>query len=179
MICKSALAKVYGTALQAEKAAPWVNGVPSKCNFKIDHLSARGPCSMKLSTERILTTHVGSLPRSHALLDLLRPKLVGEQVDQAALDARITLAVDDIVREQVAAGLDVINDGEQSKSGFANYVRDRARLALRPRPSETHAAFAGENSWRSRPFPSTTPATSRRCSPTVSRRRRAWCASDP
>jgi 5-methyltetrahydropteroyltriglutamate--homocysteine methyltransferase len=78
-----------------------------------------------------------------ALLDLLRPKLVGEPVDQAALDARLAEAVDDIVREHVEVGIDVIDDGEQSKSGFANYVRDRLG-GFEARPSE-HAPFMGDN----------------------------------
>jgi 5-methyltetrahydropteroyltriglutamate--homocysteine methyltransferase len=98
---------------------------------------------MKLSTDRILTTHVGSLPRPRALLDLLRLKLTGEPVDQAALDARIAQAVDDIVHQQVEVGIDLIDDGEQSKSGFANYVRDRLG-GFEARPSE-NAPFMGEN----------------------------------
>jgi 5-methyltetrahydropteroyltriglutamate--homocysteine methyltransferase len=98
---------------------------------------------MKLSTERILTTHVGSLPRPHALLDLLRPKLLGEPVDQAALDARLVQAVNDVVHQQVEVGIDIVDDGEQSKSGFANYVRDRL-AGFEARPSE-NAPFMGNN----------------------------------
>src|SRR5712691_11369099 len=98
---------------------------------------------MKLSAERILTTHVGSLPRPHALLDLLRPKLLGQPFDQSALDVRLAEAVDDVVRQQVGVGLDVIDDGEQSKAGFAAYVRDRLS-GFEPRPAE-NTPFMGDN----------------------------------
>ena len=98
---------------------------------------------MKLSTERILTTHVGSLPRPHALLDALRPSLLGQPVDKSALGARLAEAVDDVVHRQVEAGIDVIDDGEQSKSGFANYVRDRLG-GFEARPSD-NAPFMGDN----------------------------------
>src|SRR5215831_10448331 len=98
---------------------------------------------MKLSSERILTTHVGSLARPHPLLDVLRPKLLGQPIDQSALDARLAEAVDDVVHRQVEAGIDVVDDGEQSKSGFANYVRDRLG-GFEARPSDT-APFMGDN----------------------------------
>jgi 5-methyltetrahydropteroyltriglutamate--homocysteine methyltransferase len=98
---------------------------------------------VKLSQDRILTTHVGSLPRPHDLLDLLRPKLVHEPYDVAALDTRTTRAVADVVREQVEYGIDVVDDGEQSKAGFYAYVRDRLG-GFEPRPSE-NTPFMGDN----------------------------------
>ncbi len=80
---------------------------------------------MKRSTERILTTHVGSLARPHALLELMRPKAAGEDYDQAAFARLATQAVDDVVRKQVDCGIDIVSDGEQSKSGFFAYVAER------------------------------------------------------
>ena len=79
---------------------------------------------MKLSTDRILTTHVRSLPRPPELLDLLEAENPGD-VDRDALEAETTRAVDDIVRRQVAAGIDVVSDGEMSKISYTFYVRHR------------------------------------------------------
>jgi 5-methyltetrahydropteroyltriglutamate--homocysteine methyltransferase len=80
---------------------------------------------MKRSTERILTTHTGSLPRPDDLTAMLEALDAGTPPDAAAFDARVRRAVDDIVREQLAAGVDVVNDGEQGKVGYSTYVRHR------------------------------------------------------
>ncbi|MBV8086439.1 MAG: cobalamin-independent methionine synthase II family protein [Chloroflexi bacterium] len=80
---------------------------------------------MKRSTERILTTHCGSLARPPALLQLLQAQRDGEAYDPEQLDAELTKAVQNVVYKQVQAGIDVVTDGEQSKTGFAAYVRDR------------------------------------------------------
>jgi 5-methyltetrahydropteroyltriglutamate--homocysteine methyltransferase len=80
---------------------------------------------MKLSTDRILTTHTGSLPRPEALLQQLRARDTGETGDAAALQATLSQAVNDIVARQVVVGIDAVSDGEQSKIGYANYVKDR------------------------------------------------------
>jgi 5-methyltetrahydropteroyltriglutamate--homocysteine methyltransferase len=80
---------------------------------------------MQRSVERILTTHTGSLPRPDDLSQQLLARDRGEPGDAAALDARARAAVAEIVRRQVAAGVDVVNDGEQSKSSYATYVKDR------------------------------------------------------
>lgn len=80
---------------------------------------------MLRSTDRILTTHVGSLPRPQPVLELLLQKERGEPFDRAALDAEIARAVDDVVARQVAIGLDVVSDGETAKIGYATYVKDR------------------------------------------------------
>ncbi len=80
---------------------------------------------MKLSTERILTTHVGSLPRPKAMLDLIRAREAGEPVDEAAFEAQAAQSVVDIVAQQVAAGIDIVSDGEQSKPSYATYVKHR------------------------------------------------------
>ena len=80
---------------------------------------------MKRSTERILTTHTGSLPRAEDLIRAMFAKEEGVPVDPAALAARIRAAVADVVGKQVAAGVDVVNDGEMSKPSYATYVKDR------------------------------------------------------
>jgi len=80
---------------------------------------------MKRSTDRILTTHTGSLPRANDLTLLLEALDAGTVPEQAAFDTRVRRAVGDIVRQQVDAGVDVVNDGEQGKVGYSTYVRHR------------------------------------------------------
>jgi 5-methyltetrahydropteroyltriglutamate--homocysteine methyltransferase len=80
---------------------------------------------MKHSTDRILTTHCGSLARPRDLLDLMKAKLNNQPYDHDAYDTRVQLAVSDIVRKQTESGVDVVTDGEQSKPGFFAYVRER------------------------------------------------------
>ncbi|HXO03812.1 MAG TPA: cobalamin-independent methionine synthase II family protein [Stellaceae bacterium] len=80
---------------------------------------------MKTSRDRILTTHVGSLPRPPALRDLLVKKDKGEAYDKAELDRATTKAVADIVRRQAEAGVDIVDDGEMSKPGYSTYIADR------------------------------------------------------
>jgi len=81
--------------------------------------------AMKTSQDRILTTHVGSLPRPAALRELLVRKDQGEPYDKPELDRLTHQAVIDIVRRQAEAGVDIINDGEMSKPGYSTYVADR------------------------------------------------------
>jgi 5-methyltetrahydropteroyltriglutamate--homocysteine methyltransferase len=80
---------------------------------------------MHRSTDRILTTHVGSLPRADALVTLLYKKENGEPYDQSALDTEVATAVDEVVAKQAEIGIDVVNDGEMGKVGYATYVKDR------------------------------------------------------
>lgn len=80
---------------------------------------------MKTSSERILTTHVGSLPRPDDAVALLLRKDRGEAYDQAEFDRVMRRAVADIVKRQVEIGLDVVSDGETSKIGYATYIKDR------------------------------------------------------
>jgi 5-methyltetrahydropteroyltriglutamate--homocysteine methyltransferase len=82
---------------------------------------------MKRSTERILTTHTGSLPRPDDLTRTMFAKEEGVPVDSGALAARIRSAVAEVVRRQVEVGVDVVNDGEYSKPSYATYVKDRLR----------------------------------------------------
>ncbi|MDY6984762.1 MAG: epoxyalkane--coenzyme M transferase, partial [Pseudomonadota bacterium] len=80
---------------------------------------------MLTSSERILTTHVGSLPRSAAVADLLLKKEYGEAVDDTHFEAILREAVSDAVQQQLAAGIDVVSDGELSKISYATYIKDR------------------------------------------------------
>jgi 5-methyltetrahydropteroyltriglutamate--homocysteine methyltransferase len=79
---------------------------------------------VKRSTEHILTTHTGSLPRPQALLETLQQRDRGETVD-AAVDQEIRDAVIDVVRQQADAGVTVVNDGEAGKIGYSTYVKER------------------------------------------------------
>jgi 5-methyltetrahydropteroyltriglutamate--homocysteine methyltransferase len=80
---------------------------------------------MRRSDDRILTTHAGSLPRPKALVDLFARASRGETVDAAALAAQVTAATDHTVRQQLACGIDVGNDGEQARESFFTHVRTR------------------------------------------------------
>jgi 5-methyltetrahydropteroyltriglutamate--homocysteine methyltransferase len=80
---------------------------------------------MKRSVKRILTTHTGSLPRPEGLLSLLSAKEAGTLANRVEFDAAVRDAVAETVRQQVEAGVDIINDGEMSKPGYSTYVKDR------------------------------------------------------
>jgi 5-methyltetrahydropteroyltriglutamate--homocysteine methyltransferase len=80
---------------------------------------------MKRSTDRILTTHCGSLARPKDLLDLMKAKINGEPHDANAFTKRVQSAVAEVVRKQAESGIDVVTDGEQGKPGFFAYVRER------------------------------------------------------
>ena len=92
---------------------------------------------------RILTTHVGSLPRPRELLDMMKARLSGAPCDRVAYDAKVRDAVFDIVARQVACGLDIVADGEQSKPGFFTYVRERL-AGFEPRPELKVPFFEAE-----------------------------------
>jgi 5-methyltetrahydropteroyltriglutamate--homocysteine methyltransferase len=89
---------------------------------------------VKRSTDRILTTHTGSLPRPKDLLQLLQEREEGRLGDEAALAGRTRAAVLDVVQKQRATGLSVLNDGEQGRADYTIYVKDRL------------TGFAGESS---------------------------------
>jgi 5-methyltetrahydropteroyltriglutamate--homocysteine methyltransferase len=80
---------------------------------------------MRCSTDRILTTHVGSLPRPQDVVDALFAQDRGESIDPEAFDATMRAAVADAVKKQVAAGVDIMSDGETSKISYATYIRHR------------------------------------------------------
>lgn len=80
---------------------------------------------MKTSDDRILTTHVGSLPRGQALSDLLVAKANGQDYDSERLAAEVEAATAHIVARQIAAGIDIGNDGEAPRTDFVSYITDR------------------------------------------------------
>ena len=80
---------------------------------------------MKTSTNRILTTHVGSLPRPESITTLLRARLSGQTIDEARLAAHVAEAIREVVRRQAEVGLDVVSDGEMGKTTFLGYTDER------------------------------------------------------
>jgi 5-methyltetrahydropteroyltriglutamate--homocysteine methyltransferase len=80
---------------------------------------------MKTSTDRILTTHTGSLPRPKGLIDLVLDKEKGGAVDAATFEAETAKAIEDVVAQQVASGVDIVSDGELSKPSYTMYIRHR------------------------------------------------------
>src|SRR5438132_421736 len=112
---------------------------------------------MYYSTERILTTHAGSLPRPPDLREMIVAKTAGQPYDAAALDGRLRSAVVDVVRQQAECGLDIVNDGELSKFNFTDYVRERIagyenrpssgrrRLSIIARDEKKFAGYFADN----------------------------------
>ncbi len=94
--------------------------------------------NIQQNSDRIRTTHVGSLPRPRALLDLMKEGNSGP-----AFDTELRAAVADMVRRQAECGIDILTDGEMSKPGFFSYVRDRLE-GFEPRPGAGGNKFAAE-----------------------------------
>jgi 5-methyltetrahydropteroyltriglutamate--homocysteine methyltransferase len=116
---------------------------------------------MKRSTERILTTHVGSLSRPDALVPLLRAKDRGQPYDRDEYASLVRAAVTDVVHRQVVAGVDVVTDGEQGKASFFGYIVARFNgFARKPAPpgqegntraaSREYQAFPDYYAWSER-----------------------------
>jgi 5-methyltetrahydropteroyltriglutamate--homocysteine methyltransferase len=80
---------------------------------------------LKTSQERVLTTHVGSLPRTDTVIGYLEQREAGAAIDQRGFDEAMQLAVANIVKKQTDIGIDVVSDGETSKISYATYVKDR------------------------------------------------------
>jgi 5-methyltetrahydropteroyltriglutamate--homocysteine methyltransferase len=95
------------------------------------------------NTNRIVTTHVGSLPRPTDLLDMMKARLEGRDHDEAEYQARLRAAVAGCVRQQAETGIDIVCDGEQSKPGFFTYVRQRLE-GFETRPQGRRTMFAAE-----------------------------------
>jgi 5-methyltetrahydropteroyltriglutamate--homocysteine methyltransferase len=92
---------------------------------------------MKASTDRILTTHTGSLPRPKPLIDLILQREKGVAAAPDTFEAATAAAVDGIVAQQVACGVDVVSDGEMSKPSYTTYIRHRVDgIAPDPRAAE-------------------------------------------
>jgi len=98
---------------------------------------------LQQNTDRIQTTHIGSLPRPHALLDLLKAKFTGQPYDQKALDQTLRKSVADVVRKQVDCGIDIVTDGEFSKPGFFTYIQERLE-GYEARPGQKLVLFQKE-----------------------------------
>ena len=124
---------------------------------------------MKTSKDQILTTHTGSLPRPKPLIDLVMNRERGTAIDPAAFEAETARAVDDIVAQQLAAGIDVVSDGEMSKPSYTTYIRHRVSgIEPDPRAAEkgrdimigrdllAHPDFARRRNFSDSPFPGCT-----------------------
>jgi 5-methyltetrahydropteroyltriglutamate--homocysteine methyltransferase len=121
---------------------------------------------MQTSKNRILTTHTGSLPRPKALIDVILRREQGEAIDTASFEAATANAVDEVVARQVAAGIDVVSDGEMSKPSYTTYIRHRVEgIEPDPRAAEkgrdimigrdllAHPDFARRGNFSAAPFP--------------------------
>jgi 5-methyltetrahydropteroyltriglutamate--homocysteine methyltransferase len=123
---------------------------------------------MTLSTDRILVTHAGSLPRPQPLIDLVLAQEKGAAIDAVAFQAEVERAVEGVVAQQVACGVDIVSDGEMSKPSYATYIKNRVEgIQPDPRASEkgrdvmlgrdllAHPDFAARlrNNFSDMPFP--------------------------
>ena len=109
---------------------------------------------MKRSTNHILTTHTGSLPRPMDLVHMVLRKEKKQPVDESVLAMRVRSAVAEVVQRQAEVGLTVLNDGEQGKPGYSTYMKDRltgfegestaAAVSAKPRTSRSTLPGARE-----------------------------------
>lgn len=99
--------------------------------------------SIQQNKDRIQTTHIGSLPRPHDLLDLMKTRFGGRPYDQSTYDATLTKAVKDVVKKQAECGIDIVTDGEFSKPGFFTYIQERLE-GFEPRPNQKMILFQKE-----------------------------------
>jgi 5-methyltetrahydropteroyltriglutamate--homocysteine methyltransferase len=99
--------------------------------------------SIQQNIDRIQTTHIGSLPRPHALLDLMKAKYNDQPYDRDAYDAILRRSVADVVRKQADCGIDIVTDGEFSKPGFFTYIRERLE-GFESRPDDKVKLFQQE-----------------------------------
>lgn len=99
--------------------------------------------TLQQNSHKIQTTHIGSLPRPHALLDIMKKKYAGEAIDEAGFEKVLRQSVVDCVAKQVACGIDIVTDGEFSKPGFFTYVQERLD-GFEARPAQKMAIFQKE-----------------------------------
>jgi 5-methyltetrahydropteroyltriglutamate--homocysteine methyltransferase len=102
-----------------------------------------GRMTLQQNSGRIQTTHIGSLPRPHHLLDRLKAKFSGQAFDEKAFDGELRQAVVDVVKKQKDCGIDIVTDGEFSKPGFFTYIQERLN-GYEPRPSQKMLLFQRE-----------------------------------
>jgi 5-methyltetrahydropteroyltriglutamate--homocysteine methyltransferase len=95
------------------------------------------------NTNRIQTTHIGSLPRPHDLLDIMKAKLNKQPYDESKYNALLTKSVADSVHKQVECGIDIVTDGEFSKPGFFTYIQQRLE-GYEARPNQKLIIFQRE-----------------------------------
>lgn len=98
---------------------------------------------MQGHADRILTTHVGSLPRTPAVLDAMKARFSGGEYDDRNYRSEIVAGVNDIVKRQAALGIDIVTDGEMSKPGFMSYVEERLD-GFEARPDEKYELYTAE-----------------------------------
>lgn len=99
--------------------------------------------TIQQNKDRVQTTHVGSLPRPHALLDIMKRKYAGEAYDLGAFKRQLRSSVIEVVAKQVATGIDIVTDGEFSKPGFFTYVQERLE-GFESRPNQKPNLFQKE-----------------------------------
>jgi 5-methyltetrahydropteroyltriglutamate--homocysteine methyltransferase len=99
--------------------------------------------AIQQNIDRIQTTHIGSLPRPHHLLDLMKTKFAGQPFDQNKYEELLAKAVNDVVRKQVECGIDIVTDGEFSKPGFFTYIQERLQ-GFEARPGQKFKLFEKE-----------------------------------
>jgi 5-methyltetrahydropteroyltriglutamate--homocysteine methyltransferase len=99
--------------------------------------------TLQQNSGRIQTTHIGSLPRPHHLLDQLKAKFSGQAFDDKAFQNELRQAVIDVVKKQKDCGIDIVTDGEFSKPGFFTYIQERL-TGFEPRPSQKMLLFQKE-----------------------------------
>jgi 5-methyltetrahydropteroyltriglutamate--homocysteine methyltransferase len=99
--------------------------------------------TLQQNTDRIQTTHIGSLPRPHHLLDQLKAKFSGQGFDEKAFQAALRQAVIDVVSKQAGCGIDIVTDGEFSKPGFFTYIQERLS-GFEGRPNQKMLLFQKE-----------------------------------
>jgi 5-methyltetrahydropteroyltriglutamate--homocysteine methyltransferase len=99
--------------------------------------------NIQQNTDRIQTTHIGSLPRPHALLDLMKAHYNGQPFDHAKFETLLAASVNDVVRKQAECGIDIVTDGEFSKPGFFTYIQERLE-GFESRPGQKMKLFQQE-----------------------------------
>ena len=99
--------------------------------------------TIQQNTDRIQTTHIGSLPRPHKLLDILKKKYSGEKIDEAGFDKILSQSVTESIKKQKDCGIDIVTDGEFSKPGFFTYIQERLQ-GFEARPGQKMILFQKE-----------------------------------
>jgi 5-methyltetrahydropteroyltriglutamate--homocysteine methyltransferase len=125
--------------------------------------------TLQQNVDRIRTTHIGSLPRPHELLDLMKAKYNGLAYDEKLYEGTITKSVAEAVRRQVECGIDFVTDGEFSKPGFFTYIQERLE-GFEARPQQKMKTFQKEVAAFPEYYAPTPPCTA--FPP-------RWCASTP